>query len=292
MYKIQQKLILAKDIKRLDISAAQIASKYKPGQFVSVCIEEGDERIPLAVIDVDQRKGIISVIVQETGCKTRKLSNLPIGESVYSVLGPLGVGAKIEKKGTVICIATGIGTAQILPIARAFKDAGNKVIGIIGAKTKNKLMLEPQIRMACDRVFLTTEDGSYDQKGLATDKLENILDEDKVDLVYAIGCGEMMDTVSALTRVKKIKTLVHLNPVMVDCMGMCGACRVVVGGKTVLACTQGPEFDGHKVDYQDYKMRIKAFEEVDECQTSKLQFNQKKKESKTFMKSLWGYLKG
>ena len=251
MFEVINKQILAENIKRIDILAPDIASKALPGQFVKICPEESDESIPLTISDYDAVRGIITLIFQEDGRTTGKLGSLPIGESVFSILGPLGKAADIEKKGRVVCVATGIGTAQILPICRALKKAGNKVVGIIGAKTKSKLMLEAQLRIACDKIFITTEDGSYVRRGLATEALKEVIGKEKIDLVYAIGNPQMMEAVCSITKKQKIKTLVQLKPIMVDCVGMCGSCRVKVGGKTVMACTDGPEFDGHKVDFKN-----------------------------------------
>ncbi|HBR14806.1 MAG TPA: sulfide/dihydroorotate dehydrogenase-like FAD/NAD-binding protein [Candidatus Omnitrophica bacterium] len=290
-FKVVNKLILAKDIKRLDILAPNIARKFQPGHYVSVCPEEGDERVPLSVIDADPVKGTISLIFLEEGQTTTKLGTVAIGESVFSVLGPLGVPARIEKTGTVVCIATGIWTAQILPICRGYRKTGNKVIGIIGAKTKKTLMLEAQMRLSCNTIYMTTNDGSYERRGLATDVLREFISKNEVNLVYAIGSADMMQAVCGLTRDKNIPTRVQLSPVMVDCMGMCGSCRVKVGGKTVLACIDGPEFDGHKVDFEDFHIRIKSFEELDEWRSRKSQLNPKKNESKTLTKFLSDFLK-
>ena len=289
-FKIINKLVLAEQVKRIDIVAPNIARKIQPGQFVSVCPEEDDERIPLTVTHCDPIRGHISLIFPEIGHTTRKLGAIPINETVFSILGPLGRIAQIKKEGSVICIATGIGIAQILPICRAFKDKGNKVVGIIGANTKRALMLEPQMRIACDKTLIATEDGTYEQKGLATDLLQGYLGQAKINCVYAIGSVNMMRTVSAITKKAKIKTLVKLNPVMTDCVGMCGSCRVRVGGKMVLACIEGPEFDGHKVDYQDLEIRINAYEESGRWDNQQLKHSSARSESKTLTKFLSGIL--
>lgn len=257
--KIVNKQILTQDVKRIDILAPAIAARIQTGQFVSVCPQEADERIPLTVIEADKDKGTISLIFQEAGFTTKRLAALPINESIFSILGPLGRPATIQNHGTVICVATGIGTAQILPIARALRKAGNKVIGIIGAKTKKMLMLEAQMRLACQKLFIATNDGSCERRGLATDILREFIDRQEIGLVYAIGSADMMEAVCALTQRKGIKTLVCLNPVMVDCMGMCGSCRVKIGERIVLACLEGPEFDGHSVDFDFLKTRMNAF---------------------------------
>ncbi len=292
MFRIVNKQILATHVKRLDVTAPNIARKVLPGQFVSVSPEEGDERIPLSVVDFDRDKGHISLIFQERGLTTKKLGALQLGEEIFSILGPLGKPATIEKVGLVVCIATGVGTAKILPICRAYKRAGNKVIGIIGARTKRALMLEPQIRLSCNKIYITTEDGSYERKGLASDILKQILEEYKPDVVYAIGSEEMMRCTCEMTKIKGIKTFVHLNPIMVDCLGMCASCRVKVGDKIVLACIEGPEFDGHKVDFNEFIKRKKALEEFGECCKHRLTSSQKKNESGIFMRFVSGFLKG
>ena len=291
MFEIVNKLIIAQDIKRLDILAPAIASKFEPGQFVHVGADEVSEKIPLSIVDADKDKGTISLIFQEVGESTRKLGSLSIGQSIFSVLGPCGVPAQLEKRGVVVCIATGTGAAQILPICRALKKAGNKTIGIIGAKTKSKLMLEAQMRIACDRIFITTNDGSYERRGLATDVLKKILEQEKINLVYAIGSVDMMQAVCSLTKVKRIRTRVHLNPIMLDCMGMCGSCRVKVGNKVVLACLDGPEFDGHQVDFNYFNVRMKSFEELEQWTSNKWNTSPGTSGSGTLTKFLSGILK-
>ncbi|MBF0483537.1 MAG: sulfide/dihydroorotate dehydrogenase-like FAD/NAD-binding protein [Candidatus Omnitrophica bacterium] len=273
MFEILNKQILAEDVKRVDIYAPQIARKVRPGQFVSICPEEGDERIPLTVVETDEGRSTIALIFQEKGDTTGKLGSLPIHESVFSILGPLGQPAKIEKCGLVVCIATGVGSAQMLPIARAYRKEGNKIIGIIGAKTKLELMLEAQMRIVSNKIFITTNDGSYERRGVVTDVLKEIIAKEKVGLIYAIGAIDMMQEVVAIAKQKNIPAKVQLNPVMVDCMGMCGACRVKIAGELILACTDGPEFDGHKVDFEDFKVRMNALKESDKCRSHKLQHN-------------------
>jgi len=291
MFEIINKQILAENIKRIDVYAPNVAQKFKPGQYVSVCPEEGDERIPLSLIEADGNKGTITLILQEIGQTTGKLGSLPINESIFSILGPLGVPATVEKKGLVVCIATGIGAAKILPICRALKNAGNKVVGIIGAKNKKSIMLESQMRLSCNKVHIATEDGSYENKGTATDILVKILENQAIHLIYAIGSVRMMENICSLTKAKKIKTFVQLSPVMVDCVGMCGSCRVKVGGKIVLACTDGPEFNGHEVDFQELLIRKEAFEGLDECHKQKLHPNPQRKESTILTRFLSGILK-
>lgn len=291
MFEIRNKQILADDVKRIEVSAPLIASKVQPGQFVSVSPYEGDERIPLTVVEADPIKGIITLIVQEVGYTTKKLGNIAINEQIFSILGPLGTPASIAKIGTVVCIATGTGTAQMFPIIKALSKAGNKIIGIIGAKTKKSLMLESQMRLTCNKIFITTNDGTYERRGLATDVFKEIIAKNKIDLVYAIGSMDMMQSVCAMTKEKNIKTLVQLTPVMVDCMGMCGSCRVKVGGKVVLACVEGPEFDGHQVDFGYLDVRLNAYKEYDACLAKQTPMEQRQKESTTLTRLIAGILK-
>lgn len=280
-FKIINKQNLSEDIKRLDISAPDIARRIQPGQFVSVCPEEADERIPLTVVDHDSQKGIISLIIQERGYTTKKLTAMPIHTVIFSILGPLGKPAQIEKKETVFCVATGLGAAQILPICRAFKTIGTRVIGVIGAKSKRTILLEAQMRLACNKIFITTNDGSYERRGLATDLLkELIIQQGKKEeslsssLVYAVGSVDMMQAVCSFTLEKNVPTRIQVNPMMADCLGMCGSCRIRVNGKIVLACLEGPEFDGHTVDFEDLNIRMEAFKETKQWLNPRLQFSQ------------------
>jgi ferredoxin--NADP+ reductase len=289
MFKVLNKIALSTDLKRIDVFAPVIAKKAKPGQFVSVSPEEDDERIPLTIIEADAARGTITLIIHERGITTKKLGAIAINDLIFSILGPLGVPATIEKVGVVVCIATGVGIPQILPICRALKKAGNNVIGIIGAKTKRALMVEPQMRLVCNKLFTTTNDGSYERRGEATDVFQGLVDKQDINLVYAIGNHEMMQKVCETTRVKNIRTRVHLNPMMVDCMGMCGSCRVTVGGKQVLACIDGPEFDGHAVDFKDFSIRMKSFNE-ELWRNFPLKSNPAKSETGTFKRFLSGIL--
>ncbi|MBF0570352.1 MAG: sulfide/dihydroorotate dehydrogenase-like FAD/NAD-binding protein [Candidatus Omnitrophica bacterium] len=260
MYKIIHKQVIAQDIKKIDITAPVIASRALPGQFVMVTPVLGEHNIPMAIVDSDERRSVISLIVHEVGPATRKLGDLSIGESLYQMVGPLGRAAQMDKYGLVICVATGIGAAQILPVCRGLKKKGNKVIGIVGAKSKKVLMLESQMRVVCDEVFITTNDGSYERRGLASDLLKELLNRYTVHRVYAIGSVEMMQAAARMTKAKNIPLRVTLNPYMVNGLGLCGSCRVKIDGKHLLACTDGPEFDGHMVDYQDLSQRMNALE--------------------------------
>ncbi len=256
MFKIVNKQVLSKDIKRLDVLAESIACSVQPGQFVMVIPHEKGEGVALSVVECDPRRGIISLIIQETGEETEQLGGMRIHDTIFSVAGPFGNPARLKTSGIVICVATGIGIAQILPVCRDFKKAGNKVIGVIGAKTKRSLVLETQMRIVCDKIFIVTDDGSYERKGRVTDSLKELLDKKTADMVYAVGSVAMMQAVCQMTQQKGIKTLVQASPPMVCGRGICGSCRCIIDGKTVLSCVQGPEFDGHTVDFEDLKIRL------------------------------------
>ncbi len=248
------------DIKRIIIDAPKIAVKRKPGQFVVVRVHEKGERIPLTVVDSDVDKGTITLIVQGIGLSTKELNNLKPGEYIEDVLGPLGKPSDIESVGTVIVVGGGVGTGVAFPTAKGFKLAGNKVIGIIGGRTKELVVLEDDMRTICDEVFVTTDDGSYGFSGLVTDKLRDLIKSGlKIDLVLAVGPLPMMKAVERLTKEFGIPTTVSLNPIMIDGIGMCGGCRATVGGKTVFVCVDGPEFDAHLVDFDSLMLRNRAY---------------------------------
>lgn len=272
-YKIVNKQNFADRFKRLDIRCPDIAGKLHPGQFVKVCPVQGEASIPLVVAEIDPLRGIIAVIVQEAEPVAQRLGAMPINQSIYSILGPLGTPVRIEKKGVVVCIATGVGIARIAPVARALKQAGNKVIGIIGARTRRELLLEAQMRLASNKIFVATEDGTREYRGLATDLFRRVMGEEKVQGVYAVGSVDMMETVCGLTQALNIETQVILDVSMVDCMGLCGSCRVRVNNRAVLACVEGPAFNGHEVDFADLKVRMNAFKEKDRWGNLKSSFN-------------------
>lgn len=261
MFKVVHKQVLAQDIKRLDFHAPDIAGRVLPGQFVMLTPNGADHAIPLTVVDADGRKGVVSLIVHEVGPSTRALGSLGLGQSPRTIVGPLGRPAVVEKYGLVIAVATGIGAAQILPLCRALKKKGNKVIGIVGAKSKKVLMLESQMRVVCDEFFITTNDGSYERKGLATEVLQELLNKFKVHCVYAIGGAEMMRACSRMAAQKEIPVRVTLSPFMADGFGTCGSCRVRVDGAFQLACVDGPSFNGHQVDFDDLEKRMNALKE-------------------------------
>jgi ferredoxin--NADP+ reductase len=267
-----------------------VAALTRPGQFVMVTPVLGEHSIPMTIIDSDDRRSVISLLVHEVGPATRKLGGLAIGESVYQMVGPLGRPAQIDKYGLVIGVATGIGAAQILPICRGLKKKGNKVIGIIGAKSKKVLMLEAQMRVVCDELFITTNDGSYERKGLATGVLKELLDRYTVQRVYAIGSVDMMQAAAQMTKEKNMPLRVTLSPYMVNGLGLCGSCRVKIDGHHRLACVDGPEFDGHQVDYQDLSQRMNALE-LRSWENHTPPVSLKRPGLAIFGKSLWGSTK-
>ena len=271
MHRIIYKEDLAQDITRIVVEARQIAKKASAGQFVVVIVDEQGERIPLTLADWDKNKGTITLILQRVGYTTKKLGALNKGDNIQHILGPLGHPSEIKELGTVICVGGGVGIAEVYPVSRAFKAAGNRVIGIIGSRSKELIILEHEMKQACDELFITTDDGSYGRKGLVTDILKELFDAIEKstqtkypDLIYAIGPVVMMQAVAKLTKEYKIKTIVSLNPVMVDATGMCGACRCSVGGKTVFGCVDGPDFDAHQVDFDELKKRLHLFKEQED----------------------------
>lgn len=242
-----------------EIEAPQIAQRVKPGQFVILKANETGERIPLTMADADPKRGTITVIYQVVGKSTALFKELQVGESYQDVVGPLGLPTHMEKVGAVICVGGGTGVAVLYPIARGLKEVGNRVISIIGARTRDLLILENNLKSISDEFHVCTDDGSYCRRGFVTEVLEQLLGEEKVDLVVAIGPVIMMKLISEITRPYKIKTIVSLNPIMIDGTGMCGTCRVSVGGTTKFACVDGPEFDGHKVDFDQLMQRLQAY---------------------------------
>jgi ferredoxin--NADP+ reductase len=260
MFKIVKRETMADDTVILnEIQAPRIAAKAKPGQFVILKANETGERIPLTISDLDTQHGTITVIYMVVGKSTALFKTLDVGDAFQDVIGPLGKPTDIEKLGKVVCVGGGTGVAVLFPITRGFKQAGNEVISIIGARNKDLLILEDKMKGASDELHVCTDDGSYGRKGFVTEVLKDILDSHKVDLVVAIGPVPMMKFVSKLTYDYNVKTLVSLNPIMIDGTGMCGGCRVSVGNETKFACVDGPEFDGHKVDYDGLMQRLNAY---------------------------------
>ncbi|MFC1548506.1 sulfide/dihydroorotate dehydrogenase-like FAD/NAD-binding protein [Candidatus Omnitrophota bacterium] len=255
MHKVIRKEQLNPEICLLEFEAKDLATVAKAGQFVVLRIDEVGERFPLTIYDWDPEKGTITVVCQAIGVSTRKLCALNVGDAILDVVGPLGHATMTENIGKVICIGGGVGTAEAYPIAKAIKEAGNDVTVIIGARNKDLVLCEDEIRKFCDKVHITTDDGSYGQKGFVSDVLKELLDKDDYDLVFAIGPLVMMKVVADMTRPKNIKTLVSLNSIMIDGTGMCGGCRLLYDKKSKFTCVDGPEFDAHLVDFDDLMKR-------------------------------------
>ncbi len=250
MYKILEKVVLSDVNKLMVIEAPEVARKAQAGQFVIVRIDEQGERIPLTIADYDRDRGTVTVIFQEVGKSTMKLGTLDQGEAVANLVGPLGRPSEIEKYGTVVCVGGGVGIAPVYPIARALREAGNTVLGIMGARSKDLLFWEDKMIEACDELIVCTDDGTYGRLSLVTQPLQEILQAHKeVFRVWAIGPAVMMKFCARATLPFGVSTIVSLNSIMVDGTGMCGACRVEVGGQTRFVCVDGPEFDGHQVDW-------------------------------------------
>ena len=249
MFTIVEAKFLGPNVKQFEIEAPRIARAQRPGQFIILRLHEHGERIPLTIKASDVKKGTITIVVQGIGKTTIELNSLKTGDSILDVVGPLGKASHIDKFGTAVVIGGGVGTAIALPTARALREAGNHVISILGARTKDLLILEDEVRAVSDEVFIMTDDGSYGEKGVVTVKLNELIANRSVDFVLAIGPIPMMRAVADTTRDKNIQTVVSLNSIMVDGTGMCGGCRVLVGNKSQFACVDGPEFDAHDVDF-------------------------------------------
>jgi ferredoxin--NADP+ reductase len=259
VYKIVERQDLSPVVHLFKIAAPEVAKKARAGQFVIVRIDEKGERIPLTFADWDSQKGTVTIIFMEAGATTCRLARLTAGESIENFVGPLGIPTHIEKLGTVVCVGGGIGVAPITPIAAALKKAGNKVISIMGSRTKSLLFWEDKLREASDELIVTTDDGSYGRKALVTEPLKEILSSQKVERVFAIGPIPMMKFCSLTTKPFGVNTIVSLNPLMVDGTGMCGCCRVSISGTTKFACVDGPDFDGHAVDWDLMTTRSRAY---------------------------------
>ena len=242
-----------------EIEAPAIAKKAKPGQFVILKANETGERIPLTMAETNPEKGTITIIYMVVGKSTALFKELQVGDGYQDVIGPLGKATHLEKVGKVICVGGGTGVAVLHPITRALKDIGNDVTCIIGARTKDLLILEEQMKSASNDLRVCTDDGSYGHHGFVTEVMKEILEEGDVQLVVAIGPVPMMKAATSITKEYGVKTLVSLNPIMIDGTGMCGGCRVTVGGKTRFACVDGPEFDGHEVNFDELMTRLQAY---------------------------------
>ena len=265
MFTIRKKQLLSPGVYRYEVDAPRVAEKTQPGQFVILRTHEEGERIPLTVADFDREKGVLTLIFQVVGASTELLAQMKEGDAILDLVGPLGQKSHIASGlGTVVCIGGGIGVAPVYPITRGMKEAGNRVISIIGAKSQDILIMEKEMRAASDETLVTTDDGSYGIKGFVTTALKELLTRgERIDLVYAIGPVVMMKSVADVTRRLGIKTIVSLNPIMVDGTGMCGGCRVQVGGETKFACVDGPEFDGAIVDFAGLQARQGMYREME-----------------------------
>ncbi len=264
MFEILSKEILAQSITKFVVRAPYVARKHKAGNFIILRVNDHGERIPLTIVGSDPKEGTVTIIAQTIGKTTKLLSLQNKGDFLLDVAGPLGNPTPIHNYGTVVCIGGGVGTAEVYPIATALKKAGNKLVTIVGARTKELVILEKELREISDEFIVTTDDGSYGMKGLVTNALDNYLKKDgSVKAVYAIGPIIMMKAVSEFTKPIGLSTFVSLNPIMMDGTGMCGACRVSIGKETKFACVDGPEFDGHQVDFEELMTRNRSYMDLE-----------------------------
>ena len=260
MNKIVSKEYLSDRVVKFELEAPLIAKSRKAGHFVIVRVGKKGERIPYTIASANPSTGIITLVVQRVGKSSEKLCCLEVGDSVTDMVGPLGKATHIENFGTVVCAGGGVGVAPMLPIMEAMRKAGNRVISVLAARTKELIILEEQVRDHSNEVIIMTDDGSYGEKGLVTAGVEKVIQREKVDLCVTIGPAVMMKFVSELTKKYDVPTVASLNTIMVDGTGMCGACRVTVGGQTRFVCVDGPEFDAHQVDFDEMLMRLKAYD--------------------------------
>ncbi len=270
MNKIVSKEQFSEKVFKFEVEAPLIARSRKAGHFVIIRVGEKGERMPLTIAGADQKKGTITLVVQEVGLSSTRLCELNEGDHITDIVGPLGQATHIEKFGTVVCAGGGVGVAPMLPIIQALKAAGNRVISVLAGRNKDLIILEEEVRKSSDEVIIMTDDGSYGKKGLVTEGIEEIIQREKVDKCFAIGPAIMMKFVCLLTKKYEIPTDVSLNTIMVDGTGMCGACRITVGGKTKFVCVDGPEFDGHQVDFDEMLKRMGAFKQIEHEEMHKL----------------------
>ena len=261
MNKIVEKEFFSENVVKIVVEAPEIALSRKPGNFVIVRLDDKGERIPLTISTADTDKGTITLVVQRIGVSSYKLAVMNVGDYIHDVVGPLGHPTHIYKAGTVLACGGGVGVAPLLPIVKAFKEAGNRVVSVLAARNKDLIILEDEIRKYSDEVIIMTDDGSYGKKGVVTVGMEEVIAREKVDLAIAIGPAIMMKFCSLTTLKYQIPTVVSLNTIMVDGTGMCGACRVKVDGKTRFVCVDGPEFDAHKVDFNEMLQRMGCYKE-------------------------------
>lgn len=259
MFEIIDKEYFSEKVVKFIVEAPMIAKARRAGHFVIVRTGEGGERIPLTIADADVEAGTITLVVQDVGVSTRKINALEPGDSFTDIVGPLGKATHIEKFGTVVCCGGGVGVAPLLPIIKAMKQASNRVISVLAARTADLIILEKQVAEYSDELIIMTDDGSRGNKGLVTDGVESVINNEHVDMVVTIGPAIMMKFVALTTQKYNVPTVCSLNTIMVDGTGMCGACRVTVGGKTKFVCIDGPEFDAHAVDFDEMMMRLKSY---------------------------------
>lgn len=259
MFKILEKEYFSPKVVRLEVEAPLIARSRRAGHFVIVRCGDKGERIPLTIADSDVERGIITLVVQAVGESTTAICALEPGDCLTDVVGPLGQATHIARFGTVVCCGGGVGVAPLLPIIKAMKEVGNRVVSVLAARTKDLIILEDQVREYSDELIIMTDDGSYGQKGLVTQGVEQVILREHVDMAVTIGPAIMMKFVSLLTKKYDVPTMCSLNTIMVDGTGMCGACRVTVGGKTRFVCVDGPEFDAHQVDFDEMMMRLRSY---------------------------------
>lgn len=259
MNKIIAKENFSEKVVRFEVEAPLIAKSRKAGHFVIVRIGKKGERVPYTIAAANPQIGTITLVIQRVGRSSEKICQLEVGDYITDMVGPLGKATHIENFGTVVCAGGGVGVAPMLPIIEAMKKAGNRVISVLAARSKELVILEEQVARYSDEVIIMTDDGSYGEKGLITHGVEKVIQREKVDLCVTIGPAIMMKFVAQLTKKYEVPTLASLNTIMVDGTGMCGACRVTVGGKTKFVCIDGPEFDAHQVDFDEMLMRLKAY---------------------------------
>ncbi|UCD93976.1 MAG: sulfide/dihydroorotate dehydrogenase-like FAD/NAD-binding protein [Candidatus Zixiibacteriota bacterium] len=276
MYKILDKIELCDKVHQFRIEAPHLVRKARAGQFVILRKDEMGERVPMSIGGLDKKNGILTVVIQEVGKTSADMNRMKTGDCFADVVGPLGIPSHVEKFGHCVCIGGGVGIPPIYPIAQTLKEAGNKVTTIIGARTKDLLIFEKELSEASNELLISTDDGAYGTHGFVTTVLQKLIDDGvKIDMVIAVGPVPMMKAVVNTTRGPKIKTFVSLNPIMVDGTGMCGSCRVTVGGKTRFACVDGPDFDGHEVDFDEMTKRMKMYVKYEKKAYDKFLENEK-----------------
>ncbi|MDR1400997.1 MAG: sulfide/dihydroorotate dehydrogenase-like FAD/NAD-binding protein [Endomicrobium sp.] len=274
MYKIVSIEEIGPKIRSYEICAPNIAKNAKAGQFVMLRVNDIGERIPLTIAGTNLEKGLVKIIFQEVGKTTMQLASLSTGKYIRDFMGPLGHPTEIKKYGTVVSVAGGVGAAEILSVIKELKSVGNRIITIMGARCKDLIILKDELRQQSDSILFTTNDGTYGTKGYVTDALKEIINKEKVDIIYAIGPVSMMKAVSEITRKKNIKTIVSLNPIMLDGTGMCGACRVTIHDEIKFACVDGPEFDANLVDWEELVSRLDLFKNLEKIAIDNFKRNQ------------------